>query len=140
MEGEMMDTNAHRADCGTNHRARALWIYAIAVLLWTMVGTSMWAGLLKPLGVLGAALALPVGVTTWPAHEALLEMSGAGFGANALTQPTPAAFIVFLLWAGVLWSPLIVLYWRKLPCLVGVGLQAVLLIATFGLFWRFGNG
>lgn len=120
-----------------------LLIYLGIVLVWAVAGTAGWAGQLKSMfersrvvAVMGIAIAL----TTWPAAQLLLEFSGNGFGANALTELNFISLLFFLVWSAVLWSPMLIFLRRSIPRWVGFLAQVLLLAAVSALFWKFGRG
>lgn len=121
-------------------------LYAVLVLVWGFGGLLTWSGAFRSLpGWVGKAVALvvalPMGLTTWPAHEFVLEMvTGAGAGANA---PITVGFenaAVFVAWAILLWAPLSAACLRKVPVWLALSFQAALLLTVLGLFWEYGNG
>jgi len=125
------------------HRMKILLIFLGIVLVWTIAGTAGWAGQFKPMfkrSSVVAAMGIAVPLTTWPAHELLLEFSGKGFGANALTELNFMSLLFFLVWSAVLWSPMLIFLRQTIPRWVGFLAQVSLLAAVSALFWKFGNG
>ncbi|MEA3364072.1 MAG: hypothetical protein U9Q79_00405 [Candidatus Hydrogenedentes bacterium] len=119
-------------------------LYAHLVLVFGAGGILLWSGMLKPLrgplgGILAYLISLPVALLTWPAHEYTLERMGPGAGANALTEVSVSATIIFAGWAALLWAPVLAAFWRKAPLWMVSLFQAVLLFAVFSLFWQYGN-
>jgi len=127
-----------------SRRRRILRWYAALVLIWAAGGLSAWTGLLQahPSGqpeIVGLALA-PFGILTWPAHEAALYMEGKGPGANALCQFSIGSLLTFVLWSAILWSPLLLRLRTTIPLRLIGATQVLLLLLTFALFWKYGNG
>jgi hypothetical protein len=119
--------------------------YIVLVLIWTIGGMAIWTGVLKPLlsrpyGQPVALALAPFGILTWPAHEAAMCMEGKGLGANALCQLSPGSLLAFILWSGLLWAPLLLRLARTIPLRLSMATQVLVLILTFALFWRYGNG
>ncbi len=119
--------------------------YIVLVLIWTAGGISIWTGVLKPLlsqpyGQPVALALAPFGILTWPAHEAAMCMEGKGLGADALCQLSPGSLAVFVLWSAILWAPLLLRLRRTIPLQLSMATQVLLLVLTFALFWRYGNG
>lgn len=126
-----------------NHRLKILLIFLGIVLVWAVAGTAGWAGQFKPMfkwSSVVAVLGIAIPLTTWPTHELLLEFSGKGFGANALTELNFISLLFFLVWSAVLWSPMLIFLRRNILCWVGFLAQVLLLAAVSALFWKFGNG
>lgn len=109
----------------------------IGVVLWT-IGGVLWTARGRSLVWLNTLL-LPEWLTAWPAHEAALIVSGHGTGANVRTPFIPTA-ICALVWALVLWSPLLTTRSRTVSVRAAVVLQVLLLGIVGALFLRFGNG
>ena len=105
-------------------------IWALAGLLWSEWGLSYRA--LSPLVV-------PQMLTTWPAHEAALVLSGHGLGAN-LRTPVLVTAVCALVWALVLWAPLLTTKSRIVPVRSAVVAQILLLLLVALAFASFGNG
>ncbi len=84
-------------------------------------------------------MGMVISITTWPAHEAVLAFSSKGLGVNALSTLNVVAFVLFLAWSVVLWSPLFLMK-HKGRRWIGIFAQVVILLAISGLFWKYGNG
>ena len=118
--------------------------YVALVLIWTIGGFSAWTGLLvthpggKPI-VVTLALA-PFAILTWPAHEAALYMEGKGLGANALCSLSIVSLAAFLLWSAILWAPLLLRLKKTIPLQLSMATEVLMLVLTFALFWKYGNG
>ena len=127
------------------HRRQVVTWYVVLVLLWTAGGMSVWTGVLKtllsrPYGQPVALALAPFGILTWPAHEAVLYMEGKGLGADALCQLSLGSLAAFILWSAILWAPLLLRLLRTIPLRLSMTAQVVLLVLTFALFWKYGNG
>ena len=119
--------------------------YIVLVLIWTAGGMSVWTGALKPLlsqpyGQPVALTLAPFGILTWPAHEGALYLEGKGLGADALCQFSLGSLFVFVLWSGLLWAPLLLRLARTIPLRLSMAAQVIVLLLTFALFWKYGNG
>ncbi len=119
--------------------------YVILVLIWAAGGISIWTGVLKPLlsqpyGQPVALALAPFGILTWPAHEAALYLEGKGLGANALCQLSIGSLAVFVLWSAILWAPVLLRLRKTIPLQLSMAAQVLLLVVTFALFWKYGNG
>ena len=88
----------------------------------------------------GRAVSLVMVLTTWPAHELSLQISGKGFGANARSEFKIVSLLIFFVWAAFLWSPILILLKRNFSYWIAAAGQAVLLGLVIALFWKFGNG
>jgi len=126
-------------------RIRILYIYIGLVILWTLFSALVWSRELRPasmnLGpILPLVLFFPFGLTSWPAHEMCLVLTGKGLGANALSNLSPLSFALFFLWSLFLWCPLLTMVWKKFPAWLGAILQGGLILLLSMLFWRYGNG
>ena len=102
-------------------------------------------GLLKPLlsrsyGQPVALALAPFGILTWPAHEAAMSMEGKGLGADALCRLSLGSLAVFVLWSAILWAPLLLRLRKTIPLQLSMAAQVLLLVLTFALFWKYGNG
>jgi hypothetical protein len=127
----------------SNGRIKILLIFTGLVLLWAFAGTATWSGQLKHLYENNSAAKgaiLFVGITTWPAHEGLLEYSGKGFGYNAPAEFDYISFLFFLAWAVILWSPILFLLKKNFSLWLTVAIQAILIIIVSATFWKFGTG
>ena len=127
------------------YRRQVVTWYIVLVLLWTAGGMAIWTGVLKPLlsqpyGQPVALALAPFGILTWPAHEAAMFMEGKGLGTDALCRLSLSSLAVFVLWSVILWAPLLLRLRRTIPLQLSMTAQVVLLVLTFALFWRFGNG
>ncbi len=119
--------------------------YIVLVLLWTAGGMAIWTGVLKPLlsqpyGQPVALALAPFGILTWPAHEAAMCMEGKGLGADALCQFSIDSLLAFILWSAILWAPLLLRLRKTIPLQLSMAAQVLLLVLTFALFWKYGNG
>jgi len=119
--------------------------YIVLVLIWTAGGMSVWTGALKsllaqPYGQPVALALAPFGILTWPAHEAAMYMEGKGLGADALCQLSLGSLLAFVLWSGLLWAPLLLRLARTIPLQFSMATQVLVLVLTFALFWKYGNG
>ena len=125
-----------------NHRMKILLIFLGIVLVWAVAGTAGWSGQFKRMSQknLVRTAMIPIALTTWPAHEMLLEFSGKGFGANALSELNFISLLFFLAWSAVLWSPILIFLRRNIPCWFGLLAQVLLLAAVSAMFWKFGRG
>jgi hypothetical protein len=115
------------------------------VLIWTIGGIAIWTGALKsllaqPYGQPVALALAPFGILSWPAHEAAMLMEGKGLGANAVCQFSLGALAAFVLWSAILWAPLLLRLRRAIPLQLSMMIQVLLLVLTFALFWKYGNG
>ena len=127
----------------SHHRTKIILIFLVIVLIWAVAGTAGWAGQFKPLfkqSRVIATLGMAISLTTWPAHELLLELSGKGFGANAPSDLNFISLLFFFVWSAVLWGPILIFLERNIPCWVWLFAQILLLAAVSVLFWKFGNG
>lgn len=109
-----------------------LWIGL--VFAWGALSTLTWGGLLR------TPLVVPFAVTTWPPHEVLNVFYGHGLGANVRVPLAPVSVFAYLVWSAVLWSPLLLLTWKKVPSWLTVTAQIAFLSAIAASFWRYGNG
>ena len=125
-----------------SHRRKILITFLGVVTIWAIAGTAGWSGQFKSMDnhIFLPKFGLVATLTTWPAHELLLEFSGRGFGANALSEFNFFSFLLYFAWSAVLWSPILLLLIRKISRWIVFIIQAVLLLAVFGLFWLYGNG
>lgn len=118
-------------------------IVIVVISFWTFMSWYIWSGLV-PGNVKGNIIykiaALPVGTTSWPAHEICLVISGAGYGANAPSPPAFWSFIVFLVQASLTWSLLLIPAIMQKKVFPWIFLQSGLLLLLFLTFWCFGNG
>ena len=73
----------------SKHRYIILPVYFGAASLWALAGSMLCAGAMKTvmagLGIF-RFLILVIPLTVWPARELVLELSGKGFGANAIIE------------------------------------------------------
>lgn len=117
-------------------------IFLGLVLIWSIAGAAVWSGQIKkmPIGVVRLPISLTIALTTWPAHQALLEISGKGFGANANSEFNFLSLALFFIWASILWSPILIFLKRNITYRVAIIIQLGLLVAVSVLFWKFGNG
>ncbi len=127
------------------HRRRVVTWYVALVLIWTAGGISIWTGVLRPLlsrpyGQPVALALAPFGILTWPAHEAALYLEGTGLGADALCRLSLGSLAAFILWSTILWAPLPLARRQKTPLWLFAVTQALMLVLTFALFWKYGNG
>ena len=117
-----------------------LWAAGIALTpLWIVLGLLIWSGTTKrfpPLSV----LALPAGLTTWPAHESWLVLRGYGMGYNRLFAIDALSVLVMTVWCLLLWSPTLSMRFHKAPWPVPLVLQGALLALVLALFPVYGNG
>jgi hypothetical protein len=63
-------------------RKKYLVLFLLIVVVWAAAGTACWSGRLKSVtggSKIALLVVLPVGLTTWPAHEFLLLRSGLFF-------------------------------------------------------------
>ncbi len=139
-----MEQAAEKSAISTRHRRHVLTWYIILVLIWSTGGMLIWTGALKEVAshigrTWGIILFGHFGFLTWPAHEATLCLAGRGLGANALSQISISSFVAFVVWSCILWTPLLMLRWRKTPVWLGVAAQILLALLTFAMFWSFGN-
>ncbi|MDT8303842.1 MAG: hypothetical protein RQ760_20330 [Sedimentisphaerales bacterium] len=142
---EMPNHQSEIESTGAPYRRHILTCYIILMLIWTVGGLLVWCGVpkewlsetmpewMRPFFVHFAFL-------TWPAHEASLYLTGKGLGSNALLEFSVLSVSTFFVWSGILWGPVLMLRWRKIPVWAGIMALVLLLILTFGLFWRYGNG
>jgi len=126
-------------------RPRILLLYAALVPAFGVGGMLQWGGALKPLrepfgGLFAYIIGLPLGLLTWPAHEYALERMGPGAGANAHSELSMGAAVIFLVWAAFLWGPILAAFRRKAPLWLVFLFQFTVLLTVFGLFWEYGNG
>ncbi len=140
-----MDQVQDKQAAPPSHRRRVVTLYVALVLIWTAGGISIWTGVLKPLlsqpyGQPVALALAPFGILTWPAHEVALYLEGTGLGANALCQFSIASLLAFVLWSAILWAPLLLRLARTIPLQLSMTAQVLLLVLTFALFWKYGNG
>ena len=140
-----MDQAENKPAAPASHRRRVVTLYVALVLIWTAGGMSVWTGVLKtllsrPYGQPVALALAPFGILTWPAHEATLCIEGKGLGANALCHVSLGSLLAFVLWSGLLWAPLLLRLARTIPLRLSMAAQVLVLVATFALFWKYGNG
>jgi hypothetical protein len=140
-----MDQVQDKQAASASHRRLVVTWYVLLVLIWTTGGMSVWTGALKsllaqPYGQPVALALAPFGILTWPAHEAALYLEGKGFGANALCHGSIGSLLAFVLWSGLLWAPLLLRLRRTIPLRLSMAAQVLLLVLTFALFWKYGNG
>ena len=140
----MDEVQDKRAAPARHHRQVAMW-YVVLVLIWAAGGVLVWTGALKsllsrPYGQPVALALAPFGILTWPAHEAALCLEGKGLGANALCQVSLGSLLAFVLWSGLLWAPLLLRLTRTIPLRLSMATQVLVLLLTFALFWKYGNG
>lgn len=127
----------------TKGNARTWIPYSLSalVLLWAVLSTLAWSGQFRNTAMAPLRLfAFGPILTTWPAHEALLVLTGPGMGANRASGLTPLSFAVYLAWSATLWSPLGLLTWKRFPAWLVLTAQAALTASISGLFFMYGNG
>lgn len=112
-------------------------VAGVLATVWALGGWLGWTFQLPT--ALHVAL-LPVCITTWPATQCALALEGHGFGANVRPGAVPLSFLLFVVWAVVLWLPLLLGRSRRLPLVVFLFLEAAALIVTGMLFFAYGNG
>jgi len=142
---EMVNHQSKTDSTEVPYRRYILTCYIILMLIWTVGGIIVWCGVLqdwfsetvpewiRPAFVQFAFL-------TWPAHEASLYLTGKGMGSNALLELSVLSVSAFFIWSGILWGPVFTLRWRKIPIWFGTMVLALLVLLTFALFWKYGNG
>ncbi|HDY90422.1 MAG TPA: hypothetical protein ENH82_20165 [bacterium] len=127
----------------SKHRYIVLPVYFGSASLWALAGSMLCAGVMKTviagLGIF-RFLILVIPLTVWPARELVLEFSGKGFGANALVEFNVTSYMLFLVWSFVLWCPVLLFFWRKIPRWIPLATHASLLLIVSSFFWKFGNG
>ena len=141
-------TSKHEDQAAPKRRFRfgILALYVALVSAWGVGGLLAWSGAFRSsLGPMGKTfalvVALPLGLTTWPAHELVLELvTGQGAGANANIPAQYDTAALFIAWAAILWSPLVAAFWRKAPLWLVLVFQATLLFTVAANFWQYGNG
>lgn len=107
------------------------------VALWTLGGL-LWSEWGRPFPRL-ALMLIPQWLTTWPAHEAALVVTGHGLGANMRTSLVPTA-ICAVVWSLILWAPLLTTKSRAVSVRAAVVLEVLLMIVVAALYWKYGNG
>ncbi len=130
-----------RAETEGNVRPWIPYSLSALVLLWAVLSTLSWSGQFRNTAMAplrGFAFG-PI-LTTWPAHEVLLVLSGYGMGANRYSGLTLLSFAVYLAWSAVFWGPLGLLAWKRVPVWLVLTAQAALAVSTAGLFFLCGNG
>jgi len=131
----------------SDHRVTILSVFFVIVLVWTIAGACVWTGCFRDMAEMVPATAgieravsVVMGLTTWPAHELSLQISGEGFGANARLEFKVVLLVLCFAWAALLWSPILILLKRNLSYWIAAAGQAALLALVIALFWKFGNG
>lgn len=113
------------------------------VTSWAVLGCACWSGFFRSqVETISLVKIFRVSMllTTWPAHELLLELSGKGFGANALSKFDIASLSIFFAYSAIIWGPLLILLRKKRSIFIALSAQSALLVLVSILFWYYGNG
>jgi hypothetical protein len=141
---QRMTNHLPERDSSPPHRRYMLKCYIVLVLIWTVGGMLVWSGDVKPWFLASPVWMKLVFVNfdflTWPAHEATLYFTGKGLGSNALLELSVSSLSAFFIWSCILWGPVLSLRWRKIPAWFGAIALVLLVLLTFALFWKYGNG
>jgi len=109
-------------------------------IIWAVGGALLWSPIIEKVPKFITPVLTPLVVTTWPAHEVASMLSGKGLGASTALPfniPLVAGCVV---WAAILWAPLLALRVRKVPLWLGLTGQVAFFVTVAALFNRFGNG
>lgn len=119
-------------------RRRRLRAIAIALLLfWGAMGAFLWTPAVSYVPQFLWPAFSPFGMTTWPVPKLAQLMSGRVLGIPA-TPTILLTMVVAMLWAGVLWAPLLAVASRRVALWLAVALEVISIALVAGWAWHQG--